>query len=122
MKILLSSIERKAFKAQAHALDPVVLIGNEGLTDAVIREIDRALKSHELIKIRAFTDERESRVTWFDEICDKLNAAPIQHIGKILVVWRHNPEKKIPQPAARPKKPKLTKKQAAAKTERRRRT
>jgi RNA-binding protein len=113
MKIELSPIERKALKAEAHGLDPVVLIGNEGLTAAVLREIDRSLKAHELIKIRAFTDEREERVQWFAEICEKLDAAPVQHIGKMLVVYRENPEKKEPATAAPPrrKKPRLTKAQ-----------
>ena len=82
MKITLSPIERRALKAKAHALIPVVMIGDHGLTPAIIREIDRNLKAHELIKIRASTDDREQRTKWFDEICDALNAAPIQHIEK----------------------------------------
>lgn len=94
MKITLSPIERKALKAEAHALDPVVLIGDQGLTAAVLKEIDRSLKAHALIKVRAATDEREQREAWLAEIADALNAAPVQHIGKMLVVWRKKPEEK----------------------------
>lgn len=113
MKIELSPIERKTLKAEAHGLDPVVLIGNEGLTPAVLREIDRSLKAHELIKVRASTDEREVRVQWYADICEKLDAAPVQHIGKILVIYRENPDKKKPAaaPIPRRKKPRLTKAQ-----------
>ena len=92
MKITLSPIERRALKAKAHELVPVVMIGDHGLTPAIVREIDRNLKAHELIKIRASTDDREQRSRWFDEICDALYAAPVQHIGKIFIIWRHSPE------------------------------
>ena len=116
MKITLSPIERKALKARAHALDPVVLIGDQGLTSAVIREIDRSLKAHELIKIRAFNDERTERSVWLDEICDALHAAAVQHIGKILVIWRENPEltkarAKAAMPPPRKRTPRLTRQQ-----------
>jgi RNA-binding protein len=111
MKIELSPIERKALKAQAHDLDPVVQIGNEGLTPAVMREIDRNLKAHELIKVRAFTDAREDRETWFETISNELDAAPVQHIGKILVFYRENPDKKEPAKPAKRKGPRLTKRQ-----------
>jgi putative YhbY family RNA-binding protein len=119
MKITLSPIERKALKARAHALDPVVLIGDQGLTSAVIREIDRSLKAHELIKIRAFNDERAERTVWLDEICSVLHAAPVQHIGKILVIWRENPEltkarAKAALPPTRKKTPRLTRQQEEA--------
>jgi len=92
MKITLSPIERKALKARAHTIDPVVMIGDQGLTAAVVREIERSLKAHELIKIRASNDIRDEREAWLDEICNALNAAPVQHIGKMLVIWRENPE------------------------------
>ena len=61
MKITLSPIERKALKARAHTIDPVVMIGDQGLTAAVVREIERSLKAHELIKIRASNDIRDER-------------------------------------------------------------
>ena len=91
MKTTLSPIERRALKAQAHALDPVVRIGDQGLTPAVILEVERNLKAHELIKVRASTDDREARESWLHEICLALHAAPVQHIGKMLVIWRKKP-------------------------------
>jgi RNA-binding protein len=93
----LSPAERSALRSQAHALKPVVLIGAEGLTDAVLTEIKVHLAAHQLIKIRVFGDERDARIAVYDEICDRLNAAPIQHIGKLLVIWR--PEEVAPAPA-----------------------
>jgi RNA-binding protein len=92
-----SSDQRAALRAQAHALKPVVLVGAEGLTDAVLAEIEVNLTAHQLIKIRVFGDERDERIAVYDEICDRLNAAPVQHIGKLLVVWK--PE--APKPATR---------------------
>ncbi|MEO8101624.1 MAG: YhbY family RNA-binding protein [Betaproteobacteria bacterium] len=91
MKSTLSPIERRALKAQAHALDPVVMIGDQGLTPAVILEIERNLKAHELIKVRASSDDREARESWLNEISLALHAAPVQHIGKMLVIWRKKP-------------------------------
>lgn len=102
MKITLSPIERRALKAQAHALTPVVMIGDQGLTPAVILEIERNLKAHELIKIRASTDDREARESWLHEICLALHAAPVQHIGKMLIVWRQKPPE--PEKKAAPRK------------------
>ncbi|KUZ14450.1 MULTISPECIES: YhbY family RNA-binding protein [Burkholderia] len=93
----LSPAERSALRSQAHALKPVVLIGAEGLTDAVLKEIKVHLAAHQLIKIRVFGDERDERVAIYDEICDRLNAAPIQHIGKLLVIWK--PEAAVAAPA-----------------------
>ena len=91
--IQLTPAQRKDKRADAHHLDPVVMIGGEGLTPAVVKEIDAALNSHGLIKVRVFSDERETRVTFFDALANKLNAAPIQHIGKLLVLWRPMPPK-----------------------------
>ncbi|SAL41276.1 MULTISPECIES: YhbY family RNA-binding protein [Caballeronia] len=84
----LSPAQRSDLRSQAHALKPVVLVGAEGLTDAVLKEIGVHLDAHQLIKIRVFGDERQTRVDIYDEICDRLDAAPIQHIGKLLVIWR----------------------------------
>jgi putative YhbY family RNA-binding protein len=106
--------ERRDLKARAHALSPVVMIGNAGLNEAVLKEIAACLKTHELIKIKAMSDERALRIAMFETICNQLNAAPVQHIGKILVVYLPNPDihkieiKKIPHHKG--KKP-LTKKQ-----------
>lgn len=69
------------------------MIGGDGLTPAVLKEADSALKAHGLIKIRVLGDDREARETMYAQLCDQLNAAPIQHIGKLLVLWRPIPEK-----------------------------
>ncbi len=90
----LSAEQRAELRSAAHALKPVVLIGAEGLTDAVLKEIKVHLAAHQLIKIRVFGDEREARIAVYEEICDRLNAAPIQHIGKLLVIWK--PEEAAP--------------------------
>jgi RNA-binding protein YhbY len=67
------------------------MIGAEGLTRAVLAEIDRSLAAHDLIKIRVLGDERDTRIAIYEAICDELDAAPIQHIGKLLVIWRPGP-------------------------------
>ena len=86
--ITLSPAQRKAHRAKAHPLKPVIMIGNDGFTPAVAKETELALKSHGLIKIRVLGDDRDAREQMFLKICDQLNAAPIQHIGKLLVIWR----------------------------------
>ncbi|MEI8305282.1 MAG: YhbY family RNA-binding protein, partial [Burkholderiales bacterium] len=87
----LDAAARKALKAQAHPLKPVVMIGHEGLTPAVLAEIERALTSHQLIKIRVLGDDREARAAMLAEVCERTASAPVQHIGKLLVVWRPAP-------------------------------
>lgn len=91
--IQLTPSQRKDHRAGAHHLDPVVHIGNDGLTPAVVREVDNALKAHGLIKVRVFSDEREARETMLRDLAERLDAAPIQHIGKLLVLWRPLPPK-----------------------------
>ena len=88
----LTPAERSALRADAHALNPVVMIGEAGLTPGVLKEIDRNLDAHGLIKVRVFGDEREERVAIYETICDKLDAAPVQHIGKLLVLYRPKKE------------------------------
>ena len=92
-KIELTPAQRKEHRSEAHHLDPVVMIGGDGLTPAVLKEVDIALKAHGLIKVRVFSDERSSREDMFARLADELNAAPIQHIGKLLVLWRPIPPK-----------------------------
>lgn len=84
--------QRRALRARAHALNPVVAISQNGLSESVLQEIGRSLDSHELIKIRVFNDERAVREEYMAAICEKLGAAPVQHIGKLLVVWRPGPD------------------------------
>ena len=95
----LSSKRRSELRAEAHKLTPVVIIGDKGLTDEVVAEIDRSLKAHELIKVRAATASRENREAWLEAICGRLQAHPVQRIGKVLVVYRENPKEK-PGPRA----------------------
>lgn len=88
----LNSEQRSQLRSLAHNLDPVVMIGDAGLTDAVLKEIDISLNAHELIKIRVFGDDREVRLEMLDTICQQMDAAPIQHIGKLLVIYRPKKE------------------------------
>lgn len=92
--IELTPAQRKLHKADAHHLNPVVQIGSDGLTPAVLKEADGALKAHGLIKIRVFSDDRDERALLLERLADALNAAPIQHIGKLLVLWRPIPPPK----------------------------
>ena len=92
-KIELSPAERKEHRSAAHHLDPVVMVGGDGITPAVTKEIDNALNAHGLIKVRIFSDDRTGRDAMFASLADELNAAPIQHIGKLLVLWRPMPAK-----------------------------
>ena len=92
-QIVLTPSERKVHRAAAHDLNPVVLIGAAGLTDAVVRETDAALNAHGLIKVRMTEDDRTVREQALHTLADQLNAAPIQHIGKLLVLWRPLSEK-----------------------------
>jgi RNA-binding protein len=112
--LTLTVAERLALKGLAHVLNPTVMIGNAGLTGSVLKEISLALKSHELIKIRVMNNDRALRATMMETICSQLDAVPVQHIGKILVVYKPNPEKhKIEiktMPRHKGRKP-LTKKQ-----------
>jgi len=96
----LSTKRRSELRAEAHKLSPVVIIGDKGLTDEVLAEIDRSLKAHELIKIRAATDDRDARELWMEKICERLEAHAIQTIGKVLVVYRENFDKPREKPAA----------------------
>jgi putative YhbY family RNA-binding protein len=116
--IELSPIQRRALRATAHHLQPVVAISQKGLTPAVLKEIDASLNSHELIKVKLHGIERDDRNTLLGEICAALNCAPVQHIGNILVLWRENSEKEKDTPAALKSRRKVpaprNKKEAAA--------
>lgn len=92
-QIQLTPAERREHRANAHHLDPVVLVGGDGLTPAVQKEIDAALNANGLIKVRIFNDDRAARELIYQQLAADLNAAPIQHIGKLLVLWRPQPAK-----------------------------
>jgi RNA-binding protein len=84
----LTAAQRSELRSQAHDLDPVVMIGDGGLTPSVMKEISASLNSHGLIKVRVLGDDREARLGYYETICTELNAAPVQHIGKLLVLFR----------------------------------
>jgi len=107
--IQLTPAQRKEKRSEAHHLDPVVMIGGDGLTPAVQKEVDAALNAHGLIKVRVFSDERATRETIFATLSDALNAAPIQHIGKLLVLWRPMPPKENAPREGRGAGPKVVK-------------
>lgn len=111
----LTSAERRALRARAHSLDPVVLIGDQGLTASVLAEAERALDAHELIKIRVAGAEREEREAMLSTVCELTGAAAVQHIGKILVIYRENPEKGRETPTEKPRSGTRTRKAGTGK-------
>ncbi len=94
----LTKEQRKFLRAQAHHLKPVVMIGNAGLTEAVINEAARALAAHELIKVRVLNEDRAAREAWLAELCQQLDCAPVQHIGKLLLIYKPAEEPKLRLP------------------------
>lgn len=102
-KLNLTPHERSDLRAAAHALRPVVLIGDNGLTEAVLKEISVHLLAHQLIKIRVAGDDREARLEILERICETLDAAPVHHLGKMLTIYKPNPER--PSVLSAPEKP-----------------
>jgi RNA-binding protein len=96
MSQLLTPAARKDLKARAHELDPVVIVGDAGLTAGVLAEIDRSLGAHELIKVRVVGDDRDARLAMRDRIVAELDAASVQVIGKLLVFYREKPADETP--------------------------
>ena len=86
--LTITPAQRKSLKADAHGLSPVVMFGGDGLTPTDVKEAKLAISHHGLIKVRVFGDDRDARVAIYEELCDKLGAAPVQHIGKLLVLWK----------------------------------
>lgn len=120
--IEITTSQRRTLRAAAHSLKPVVSISQKGLTDAVLKEIDRCLTAHELIKVRIYDTERDTREALLNAVCTELQAAPVQHIGNLLVLWRERAEDPAvagtQKPAAKKAAgPRPTKKAAAAKTD-----
>jgi putative YhbY family RNA-binding protein len=95
----LTPAQRRELKARAHHLEPVVIIGNAGLTPEVTREIEAALKAHELIKVRVLGDDRQARLDLASTVCEHTGAQTVQQIGKLLVLYRQRPpeEEKAPK-------------------------
>ena len=101
----LSPAQRSEMRSLAHALSPVVIVGDKGLAESVVAEVNRALKAHELIKVKAAAGDRQQREAWLAELCTRLEAHPVQLIGKILVLWRPNPKAEKQEPAKPHRKP-----------------
>jgi RNA-binding protein len=100
----LTAQQRKSLKARAHALHPVVIIGGNGLSASVLKEIDQSLKAHELIKVQVAGEDRETRTLMLEEICSSLGADAVQSIGRMLVLFREAPPAED-QPVRRPPRP-----------------
>jgi putative YhbY family RNA-binding protein len=98
--LALSSLQRREHRAAAHHLDPVVHVGSAGLTAAVVEEVNTALNAHGLIKVRVHDDDRAAREAMLADLADKLGAAAVNHIGKLLVLWRPVPERAAKASAA----------------------
>ena len=104
-ELILERDERLLRRAQAHHITFSILLGNAGLTDAVIKEVDRELTAHGLVKVKVPGDDREERMRIYTELADKLNAARIQAIGKTLVLYRPIPDEKEVEPVKQTRKP-----------------
>lgn len=100
MPVTLTARERAHLKARAHALEPVVHVGNAGLTDKVAAEVERALTAHELIKVKIGGADRLAREALCDEICGRAEAAEVQRVGKVLVLWRPRPVEEVQENAS----------------------
>ncbi|MFN2308550.1 MAG: ribosome assembly RNA-binding protein YhbY [Gammaproteobacteria bacterium] len=89
----LTESQRRHLRGLGHALKPVVIIGNAGLTPAVMAEIEQAIAHHELIKVRVNAADREARAAMIEAICAQTQGQPIQVIGHVLLLFRRNPKK-----------------------------
>lgn len=96
MPVSLTPRERAKLKARAHALEPVVQVGNAGLSDTVVAELERALTAHELIKVRIGGRDRDAREALCDAMGARMEAAEVQRVGKVLVLWRPRPDEASP--------------------------
>ena len=92
MPATLSSRERAHLKARAHALEPVVRLGNAGITPKLVAEVDRALTAHQLIKVSIAVEDRDARRTLGDTLAEQVDATPVHRVGKVLILWRARPE------------------------------
>ncbi|HRG64082.1 MAG TPA: ribosome assembly RNA-binding protein YhbY [Burkholderiales bacterium] len=90
--------QRQFLKGLAHDLQPVVMIGNNGVTESVLKEIDTSLNAHELIKIRVLGDERAAREAIIEDLCGATNSSFVQHIGKLIVLYRASEKARIVLP------------------------
>ncbi|SFM02231.1 ribosome assembly RNA-binding protein YhbY [Nitrosomonas communis] len=92
----LNTSQRRSLAARAHHINPIVIIGKDGLSAGVMNELDKGLSNHELVKIKILNGDRKARALLLEEICQQLEAFPVNHIGKILVIYRPETEEKKP--------------------------
>lgn len=107
-ELSITTAQRRELKAEAHALNPVVTIAENGLSENVLKEISHSLSAHGLIKVRVVSDDREQREAYLRDICHTLNAAAVQHIGKLLVIWRPKPAVHVDKSGKATGRPKVT--------------
>ncbi|MBU3058319.1 ribosome assembly RNA-binding protein YhbY [Pseudomonas indica] len=88
----LTQEQKKQFKSIGHHLKPVLIVAENGLTEGVLAELDRALNDHELIKVQFRLTEREDRRALIDELCEAGSCELVQVIGKMALVYRKNPK------------------------------
>ncbi|WP_273404470.1 ribosome assembly RNA-binding protein YhbY [Actinobacillus porcinus] len=94
----LSTKQKQYLKGLAHHLNPVVMLGGNGLTEGVLAEIDNALSHHELIKVKVAGADRETKQLIIDAIIRETQAETVQTIGHVVVLYRESEEKKITLP------------------------
>lgn len=94
----LSKKQIQHLRGLAHDLKPVVLLGSNGLTEAVVAEIEQALGHHELIKVKVVAEDRENRGLIIEAIVRETQAIKVHTIGNMLVLFRASPEQKITIP------------------------
>ncbi|TLF53683.1 ribosome assembly RNA-binding protein YhbY [Halomonas urmiana] len=87
----LSQAQKKAFRSIGHHLDPVVTVSENGASEGVLAELDRALRDHELVKVKLALPDRDDRAAMLDELVTASGAEPVQTIGKMALLYRHNP-------------------------------
>lgn len=90
----LTEEQKRHLRRLGHQLDPVVRLGNAGLTPAVMNEIEIALNHHELIKVKVVAEDREQRKAFIETISGETRSAVVQSIGNIALLYRGNPKKK----------------------------
>ena len=105
---MLSSSERRALRAQSHRLKPTVMLGQHGLTPAVVARVNEALTTHELIKVRIRGVERDDRSSFVTDIAAQVEAEVVHTIGHILTLYRKNPEPVPQAPVKRTNRPQTT--------------
>jgi putative YhbY family RNA-binding protein len=96
MPISLTPSQRARLKAKAHALEPVVQVGQAGLSDTVVSEVDRSLTAHGLIKVRLTGADRDTRDELAHSLSERTDAAVVQQVGRVLVLWRPRPDDQSP--------------------------